>query len=195
MAANRLSKVLANCGIASRRKCEDLIFAGKIKVNGVIATLPQMQVDVKKDKILVEGKELIKSEEKVYFLFNKPAGFLCTSLEVAKEKSVLHFFKEFSFRLFTVGRLDKDTKGLLIVTNDGHFAQKVIHPSKNISKEYLAKTDKDLTDEHLKALATGGMVEGTWVKPISVKKVRKGTVKIAVGEGKKARSAYFIRKY
>lgn len=184
MTSQRLSKVLAACGIASRRKCEELIFAGKVVVNGQKVIIPQTLVDLTTDKIIVEGKKIQASEAKVYYLLNKPFGLLCTSKEAGKEKSVLHLFPE-GARLFTVGRLDKDTTGLLLVTNDGHFANEVIHPSKNVSKEYLAKTDKEISDEHLKALAVGGLVEGTWVKPLSVKKVRKGTLKMAVAEGKK----------
>jgi 23S rRNA pseudouridine2605 synthase len=184
MSTQRLSKVLSYCGIASRRKCEEIIVAGQVSVNGDVVKVPQAMVSLEKDHILVNGIPVQKADEKVYYVLNKPAGLLCTSLQVAKEKSVLSLFSD-SARLFTVGRLDKDTKGLLIVTNDGHFANQVIHPSKNISKEYLAKTDKEITEVHLKAISTGTLVQGVWVKPFSVEKVRKGTIKISVTEGKK----------
>lgn len=180
----RLSKVLAACGVASRRKCEDLIFGGKVTVNGEKILIPQTMVDSDQDKIFVEGKPVHLQEKMVYYALNKPAGYLCTSKEVGKEKSVLHLFDD-NLRLFTVGRLDKDTTGLILVTNDGHFSNSVIHPSKNISKEYLAKTNKEITDQHLKALDSGGLVEGTWVKPLKVVKVRNTTLKMAVSEGKK----------
>jgi 23S rRNA pseudouridine2605 synthase len=185
MTKQRLSKVLAACGVASRRKCEELIFAGKVTVNGEKVLIPQTLVSLEDDKILCGGKSILGKEQKVYYMLNKPAGLLCTSLDAGKEKSVLNLFKEEGLRLFTVGRLDKDTKGLLLVTNDGHFAQSVIHPSKNLSKEYLAKTSKEVTDEHLKAISTGTIVEGVFVKPLAVEKVRRGTIKITVGEGKK----------
>ena len=188
MVSQRLSKVLAACGVASRRKCEELIFAGKVTVNGQKVLVPQTLVDLNQDQIVIDGKKLQNAENKVYYLLNKPAGLLCTSLDAGKGKSVLQLFPS-NLRLFTIGRLDKETTGLLLVTNDGHFANAVIHPSRNVSKEYLAKTDKEITEEHLKALAAGGLVEGTWVKPLSTKKVRKGTLKMAVAEGKK-RSAY-----
>lgn len=184
MKGQRLSKVLAACGVAARRKCEDLIFAGKVTVNGVKVLIPQTLVDPHTDKIVVEGKQVYVQNKKVYYMLNKPFGLICTSKEAAGDESVLTLFDD-DLRLFTVGRLDKDTTGLLLITNDGQFANSVIHPSKNISKEYLAKTDKDITDEHLKALASGGLVEGVWVKPISVTKVRNGTLKMAVSEGKK----------
>lgn len=184
MEKKRLSKVLSACGVAARRKCEDLIFAGKVTVNGEKVLIPQTMVNPHKDMIAVEGRPVQLQREKVYYMLNKPYGLICTSKEAAGSDSVLNLFDD-DLRLFTVGRLDKDTTGLLIVTNDGHFANSVIHPSKNISKEYLAKTDKDISDDHLKALSSGGLVEGVWVKPLSVSKVRKGSLKIAVSEGKK----------
>lgn len=181
----RLSKVLASSGIASRRKCEDLIFDGKVKVNEEIVKVPQTLVDLKSDRIEVEGVPVKAYEKKLYLLLNKPAGYICSSLSTSKSKSVLALFSDVSERLFTVGRLDKDTQGLLLVTNDGHFANNVIHPSHNIAKEYLAKTDKEISDQHIKAMASGSIVEGVFVKPLKVTKVRKGTIKVTVSEGKK----------
>src|SRR5262249_53449817 len=103
----------------------------------------------------------------------------------SKSRLVLDLFEGVSKRLFTVGRLDKETTGLLIVTNDGTFANQVIHPSSNIHREYVAKTGQEITDQHLKTLSHGIEVEGCFVKPLKVRKVRRGTVKIIVGEGKK----------
>ncbi len=182
----RLSKFMAAAGVASRRASEDLIFAGKVKVNGVVVKVPQTLVN-EKDKIVVSDiEEPIKREKsKVYFILNKPAGYICTNLRTKNTKVVLDLFTEVKERLFTVGRLDKDTEGLLLVTNDGHFANSVIHPSKNIHKEYLAKTEHEITHEHLMAISNGTLVEGTFVKPIRVTKVRKGTIKIVISEGKK----------
>lgn len=180
----RLSKVLSQSGVASRRKAEELIFDGKVKVNGEIVLIPQTKVDASKDHIEVSGKVIAK-DDKVYFMLNKPKGFLCTSVEADPEKSVLTLFEEEGKRLFTVGRLDKETEGLIIVTNDGHFANQIIHPSKEIDKEYLVKVDQDLTDIHLKKLSAGGYVEGVFVKPKKVEKVRNGTFKIVLAEGKK----------
>lgn len=184
MNKQRLSKVLAQCGVAARRKCEELIFAGKVKVNGEVIRVPQTPVDLSSDEILVNGKK-VALENHLYFILNKPAGYVCTSKSTSKTKSVLELFKDIPERLFTVGRLDKDTQGIILVTNDGHFANQVIHPSKNVSKEYLAKTDKEITAEHLIAISNGAVVEGVFVKPLKVVKVRRGTLKITVGEGKK----------
>lgn len=181
---NRLSKFLAASGVASRRACEELIFAGKVTVNGAIALLPQTMVD-NSDTILVEGKKISKAEPKVYYLLNKPAGYVCTAKKNSHAKIVLDLFSTVPYRLFTVGRLDKDTQGLILVTNDGHFANQVIHPSAEINKEYLVKTDVDITADHLIAIGGGTLVEGVFVKPVRITKVRRGTIKVVIAEGKK----------
>ena len=111
-----------------------------------------------------------------------------------RKRLVVDIFKEHPERLFTVGRLDRDTTGLLIVTNDGHFCNRVIHPSSNIVKEYLVKVNADVSHEDLVNIAKGGMVEGKFVKPVSVKKMRRGTIKIEGQRGQKARSAPLCRK-
>jgi len=180
----RLSKVLASAGVASRRKCEEMIFAHRVRVNGTIASLPQTLVG-SADELLVDGALVTAVEQKFYFLLNKPKGYICSAKGNQRSKLVLELFTDISARLFTVGRLDKETQGLLLVTNDGHFANDVIHPSKNIHKEYLLKTGQEITIDHLAAISNGTLVEGVFVKPIRVKKVRKGTVKVVVTEGKK----------
>ena len=182
----RLSKILAAAGVASRRACEELIFAGRVTVNGKIAYLPQTPVDLATDRILFDGKKVKKEEKKVYFLLNKPLGYVCTSVEKKQgAKRILDLFKHLPYRLFTAGRLDQNTTGLIIITNDGAFANQVIHPSYNHPKEYLAKTDQEITHEHLVALSEGMRIQNVFIKPVSVKKVRRGTVKIVVSEGKK----------
>lgn len=182
---NRLSKALAAAGVASRRACEELIFAGRVKVNGAVALLPQTMVD-ETDTILFDDQPISGAQPKSYFILNKPAGYVCTAKRTnTRTKLVLDLFSETKERLFTVGRLDKNTEGLLLVTNDGHFANKVIHPSFNITKEYLVKTDVEISADHLKAISAGTLVEGTFVKPVKVTKVRKGTLKVAVKDGKK----------
>ncbi|MCH9627528.1 MAG: Ribosomal large subunit pseudouridine synthase B [Chlamydiales bacterium] len=180
----RLSKALAAAGIASRRASEELIFQRRVSVNGETVTLPQTLVDWERDKIVVDGEKVQGEEKKYHFLFNKPVGYLCTNAPGTKSV-VLRFFAHIPGRLYTVGRLDKETSGLILITNDGAFANRVIHPSYNISKEYLAKTSQEITPAHLEALSKGAWVEGVHVKPLMVKKVRRGTVKITVAEGKK----------
>lgn len=185
MSKQRLSKILASAGVASRRASEELIFQGLVKVDGEVVKVPQTLVDVSVNQITVRGQLIHPVEEKVYYLLNKPAGHICSTRRSGQSKLVLDLFQNEGHRLFTVGRLDKDTEGLLIVTNDGHFANQVIHPSANIQKEYLVKTDQEVSHDHLIAIAQGTLVEGVFVRPIRVQKVRRGTLKIVIGEGKK----------
>jgi 23S rRNA pseudouridine2605 synthase len=182
---NRLSKVLAAAGVASRRRCEELIFAGKVSVDGVIIKVPQTLVSPQESSIVVEGKKIQTEEKKHYFLLNKPKGYICSNTRVGTKKIVQDLFAAVPERLFTVGRLDRETTGLLIVTNDGHFANKVIHPSSNITKEYLVKTKFEPFHDQLVQIAKGVEIDGDWVQPIKVAKVRKGTIKIVIKEGKK----------
>ncbi|MCP5469026.1 MAG: rRNA pseudouridine synthase [Chlamydiales bacterium] len=181
----RLSKALAQAGVASRRASEQLIFDGAVTVNKQIVLVPQTDVDPERDAICVNGKPIAK-EKKVYFLLNKPVGFHCTSKRPSKNtRLVIDLFGHVPQRLFTVGRLDRDTTGAIIVTNDGDFSHRLIHPSFDQTKEYVAKTGQEITLDHLERLSEGTRIQGTWIKPHSVKKVRRGTVKITVCEGKK----------
>jgi len=181
MSKVRLNKALKS--IASRRAAEKLIFAGRVSVNGKPALEPQTMVE-EEDEILVDSTPLKRGGRKVYFLLNKPPGYLCTTKE-GPAKRVLDLFGDLPFRLFTVGRLDQETSGLILVTNDGDFANQIAHPSFNVPKEYLVKTSQDISDTHLKLLSRGTIVQSAVVTPLSVKKVRRGTLKIVVGEGKK----------
>ena len=114
---------------------------------------------------------------------NKPRGYTCTSAGLGKK--VINLFEEVGLRLFTVGRLDKDTTGLILVTNDGDFSQKIAHPSNQISKEYLVRVNKEVEDHHLKMMSAGCDVDGRWVKPLRVTKVRRNTFKVVVTDGRK----------
>ena len=175
---------MAAAGVASRRACEELIFDGRVKVNGKVTLLPQTMVD-ESDRITVDNHSMQGAEDKVYFILNKPAGYLCSPVASSRRKMVLDLFGDVKKRLFTIGRLDQDTTGLLIVTNDGVFANRVMHPSSNIRKEYIAKTNQEINADHLKAISFGTEVEGAFVKPISVTKMRRGTLKIVVTDGRK----------
>jgi 23S rRNA pseudouridine2605 synthase len=121
---------------------------------------------------------------KVYYLLNKPYGYVCTAAVNVKKRAIDLVSEGKSTRLFTIGRLDKETCGLILVTNDGDYAHKVMHPSGGVTKEYIAKVDREITDVHLKALALGCMVDGVRVTPAKVSKVRRATVRIVVSEGR-----------
>ena len=181
----RLSKVLAASGIASRRACEALIFNKKVCLNGKIVLLPQTLVNPQKDEITVENKPLPQEEKKVYYILNKPKGYICSNKREKNKRLVIDLFSKEKKRLFTVGRLDRDTTGLLIVTNDGHFANQIIHPSNNITKEYILKTTEDISYASLIKIKKGTKIQGHWISPYKIKKLRCNVVKIAVKEGKK----------
>lgn len=185
MDKKRLSKALAAAGVASRRACEELIFAGRVQVNGQTVKVPQFLVEWSSDQIIVDGERVTSEQKKVYYMLNKPEGYLCTNVRPGQRPIVLDLFPKSQERLFTVGRLDRETTGLLLVTNDGHFANEVIHPSSNVIKEYLVKTAQEIEPEYLQILSEGARVDNKWVRPVSVQKVRRGTFKICVKEGKK----------
>ncbi|WP_213358301.1 pseudouridine synthase [Chlamydiifrater phoenicopteri] len=185
MAKFRLNKFLASAGVGSRRKCDDLVFSGQVKVNGKVAEGPFVVVD-EKDRVELRGQRVFPENKKVYFMLHKPMGYLCSSeRKFAGSKLVIDLFAHLPYRVFTVGRLDKETTGLILVTNDGDFANKVIHPSFGITKEYLLKVAQDVSHAQLQRLSEGVVMDGKHVKPVSVKKVRKGTLKVVVNEGKK----------
>ncbi|GAB4836414.1 Putative ribosomal large subunit pseudouridine synthase svr1, chloroplastic [Ancistrocladus abbreviatus] len=173
----RLSKVLAAAGVASRRNCEDLIFEGQVTVNGSVCKTPQTKVDPARDVIYVKGNRLPKKlPPKVYLALNKPKGYICSSggdefnsLMVLFDDYLKSWDKRNSGqprpRLFTVGRLDVATTGLIIVTNDGEFAQKISHPSSNLTKEYIATIDSEVHKRHLIAISEGTTIDGVHCTP------------------------------
>ena len=164
----RLSKVLAMRSVASRRHCEEIITQGRVFVKGQKILVPQFQVDEDEQDIVVDGKKVPLKTFNQYFMLHKPIGYVCSTL--SKGKKVLDLFNSSKTRLFTVGRLDKDTSGLILVTNDGQFANRVMHPSFGVIKEYLVKTQAEITDNHLKTMMQGTMIEDTLVKPVRVQK-------------------------
>ncbi|KAL2324837.1 hypothetical protein Fmac_023895 [Flemingia macrophylla] len=201
--AARLSKVLAASGVASRRSCEELIFQGKVTVNGSVCNTPQTRVDPAKDVIYVNGNRLPKRQpHKVYLALNKPKGYICSSGE-NESKSVISLFDDYlknwdkkhagvpTPRLFTVGRLDVATIGLIIVTNDGDFAQKLSHPSSNLAKEYIATVDGLVHKRHLIAISEGTTIEGVHCVPDIVEllprqpDMQRARLRIVVHEGRK----------
>jgi 23S rRNA pseudouridine2605 synthase len=185
MAEKRINKILQEYGIASRREADRLIELGLVEINGKKILQLGTLADPELDRIRVRGRDLRKPEEKITFLLNKPKGYICSNKRMFSEALVLDLFEKEEKRLFTVGRLDKDTSGLLLVSNDGDLANEIIHPSSNITKEYLAVVEEEISDKVLRTLSKGVDVEGTWVKPYVVKKLDLRTLSISVKEGKK----------
>lgn len=160
----RLQKHLAECGIASRRKAEELIEMGKVKVNGHVATIGT-KVDPKRDKITVRGKNVVVNTTKMYIMLHKPRGFVTTASDEKGRKCVTDLVKDAPVRLFPVGRLDMNSEGLLLMTNDGEFANKLTHPSYHVNKTYRVTVKGDANDEKIIKLKEGIVLDGEKTLP------------------------------
>ena len=177
----RLQKVIAEAGIASRRKAEDLIKDGKVVVNGVIVTELGVKVS-NKDVVEVDGK-IIEKEAKEYYLLNKPRGVVTTTNDDKNRKTVVDLI-DTNTRIYPVGRLDYDTTGVLLLTNDGEFANKVMHPKNEVEKVYEVTTDKELTKDQIEKLEKGIDIGDYITKEAKVEVVSKTKFKITIHEGK-----------
>lgn len=185
----RLQKFLAQCGVASRRKAEELIADGKVTVDGKTVKEMGVRVIPGKSRVTCMNKPVVEKAQLVYFLLNKPKGYVTTVSDPQGRPVVTSLLNNLKMRLFPVGRLDLDTEGALILTNDGDFAQKVQHPSHETNKTYEALI-KGLPQKHLlEKLRTGVIIEGkkTYPAKISVtgKKGRNNLIKITIHEGRK----------
>jgi 23S rRNA pseudouridine2605 synthase len=167
----RLQKILSEMGIASRRRAEDFILEGRVTVNGRVAVLG-MKADPLKDHIKVDGRLITKPEPKVYMAFNKPRNVVTTLYDPEGRPTVKDFLKGIKYRVFPVGRLDYDSEGLLLLTNDGDFAHAVLHPSKKISKTYLIKVKGIPENSKVEKLRTGVKLDDGMTAPANVKKIR-----------------------
>ena len=165
----RLQKFLAEQGVASRRKSEDLIRAGKVKVNGHIAVIGQ-KINPRKDLVTV-GKQKItvpKNRKMVYLMLNKPRGYVVTVSDEYDRKTVMDLIPDVEERVYPVGRLDKDSEGLLLLTNDGSFTNSITHPSKGFSKVYRVTIRPGVNDEILYNLRNGIEIDGRMTAPAEV---------------------------
>ncbi len=163
----RLQKVLAQAGVASRRKCEEMITAGLVEVNDAVVTELGTKVDPAHDVIKVKGR-LIKQESKVYVLFHKPKGVITAVSDPKGRKVVTDYMKGIKERVFPVGRLDYDTEGLLLLTNDGDFSNALTHPSHEVDKTYLATVNGVPHGDKLDKLRKGVMLEDGMTAPAEV---------------------------
>ncbi len=184
----RIQKILAMSGIASRRKAEELIMQGRVTVNGKPAIIG-MKADPEKDHIKVNGKLITRIEPKVYFMFNKPRGVITSLSDPEGRTTIADYLKGIKYRVFPVGRLDYDSEGLLLLTNDGDFAHAVLHPSKKISKTYIVKVSGIIEEKDLAKLREGIKLEDGMTAPAKVKKIREtennSWLEITIYEGRK----------
>lgn len=163
----RLQKHLSECGVASRRKAEELIAGGKVRVNGRIAALGD-KVDPKRDKVTVSGKNVAPQKEKMYIMLHKPRGYVTTTKDELDRKCVTDLVKDAPVKLFPVGRLDRNSEGLLIMTNDGEFANKLTHPSSHVNKTYRVTVEGAVEEEMLTGLREGIVLDGKKTLPCDV---------------------------
>ncbi|WP_350344754.1 pseudouridine synthase [Proteinivorax tanatarense] len=182
----RLQKIMANYGIASRRKCEDIIKEGRVKVNGIKVT--EMGVKVtSNDKIEVDGRPIMKKPKLEYYLLNKPVGYVTTVDDPQDRKTVLDLIP-IKQRVFPVGRLDIMTSGLLLITNDGQLTYKLTHPKFTVKKTYKVLIDKNIKDEEIKKLKNGINLEDGITAPAMAKRLKEGKsgceIELTIHEGK-----------
>lgn len=165
----RLQKYISQAGIASRRHAEELILAGKVKVNGQIIRKMGVKVDSDKDEVVVDGKK-IKPQSFIYLAFNKPKKFMTTRLDPQKRRTVFELLPpELKNKVWPIGRLDFNTEGLLIFTNDGELTQKLTHPSAEHEKEYQVEVDKELTEGKMEKIETGVFLDNKKTAPAKIR--------------------------
>ncbi|MCB0422352.1 MAG: rRNA pseudouridine synthase [Bdellovibrionales bacterium] len=185
----RLNKYIAESGVASRRKADELIESGKVKVNGRTQKKMGTVITPGIDEVTVSGEKLKGAGKKYYYMFNKPIQVVTSMNDPEGRTSVADYFASAEGRLFPVGRLDWDSEGLLLMTNDGEFAQAVTHPKEEIPKTYLVKLDGQPTEPQLRKLVTGVSIEGGRATAKYVERIKRGSekyawIKIVITEGR-----------
>jgi 23S rRNA pseudouridine2605 synthase len=185
----RLQSYLSKAGIASRRTSEKIIAEGRVKINGQTVDKLGVKVDPDSDKIEVDGKKILLHHDNIYIVLNKPAGVVTTSKDPFGRPTVLDLVKGIKARIYPVGRLDKDTEGLLILTNDGDLTYKLTHPKNEIKKTYIVEVKGTLTPKKVRALKEGvvlddGITAPAKIKPLNTSK-NNTTLKIVIHEGRK----------
>ena len=185
----RLQKMLADCGVASRRKSEELIAAGRVRVNGRVAQIGD-KVDPQNDKVYV-GKRRVTGTARPklrYIMLNKPRGVLTTMSDDRGRKCVADLIKDIDERLYPVGRLDRDSEGMLLMTNDGEFANHVMHPKKHVNKVYRVTVRPNINDVQVSKLESGVVIDGRKTAPAQVRVVsreeERSVLEIVIREGR-----------
>ena len=193
----RLQKILAEMGVASRRKAEEIIIEGRVTVNGQVAVIGS-KADPLKDHIKLDGKLLTSTEKKVYYIFNKPKNVVTSLSDPEGRPTIKDFLGGIRQRVYPVGRLDYDSEGMLILTNDGELAHGIMHPSKKIPKTYLVKIKGRLELENMEKLRRGIRLDRAITAPAKVKAIRKteqnSWIEIVIFEGKKRQIRRMLEK-
>ncbi|MDY4187159.1 MAG: pseudouridine synthase [Candidatus Borkfalkiaceae bacterium] len=163
----RINKFLENCGVGSRRYSDELIKQGKVKVNGKIATLGQ-EIDERKDCVVSEGKKLALKNKNAYYIMNKPKDYVCTVKDDLGRKTVMDLLPKNAGRVVPVGRLDYDSEGLLIFTDDGELVNRLTHPRNEVPKTYVLKVEGEVTEAMLNKIRNGVEVDGKLTKKCNI---------------------------
>lgn len=183
----RINKYLAGCGVSGRRAADILVAEKKVKVNGVLVTEMGFDVDEYNDSVTVEGKRVHYKNRDYYIMLHKPKGYVCTAKDEFGRKTVMDLI-DLKARLFTVGRLDYDTEGLLLLTTNGDVAQKLTHPKSNISKTYIAKIEGEISEAELQKLRSGILLDGKKTAPAKAKLIESdekfSRIEIIITEGR-----------
>lgn len=183
----RLQKYMASCGVASRRKCEEIILEGKVKVNGILVNEVGVKIDPLKDIVEYDGKIISKEENKVYIMLNKPEGYISSVKDEKGRETILDIVKV-KERIYPIGRLDYDSSGLLLLTNDGEIYNKIIHPRVELMKRYIAVVKGEITEKDMKKFEIGIDIGGYITAPAELKVISYdrgiSTVEIGIHEGK-----------
>ena len=169
----RLQKFLSQAGVASRRAAEAMIETGRVRVNGRPASLGD-KVDPIRDKVVIAGKRVLNTSNKMHIMLNKPRGYVTTMKDEQGRKCVAELIEDAPERLYPVGRLDKDSEGLLLMTNDGELANMLTHPSRHVSKSYRVTVREKVTDEMIDTLCTGVSLDGRMTLPADVHVIDRG---------------------
>lgn len=168
---DRLQKVMAHAGIASRRKCEEIIAEGRVAVNGEIVTEMGVKVDPEEDKVVVDGK-IISKEKKIYILLNKPEGYITTVSDPEDRDTVIDLMPDIKQRLYPVGRLDFNSSGLIILTNDGNLTYKLTHPKKEVDKTYEVEVRGLIDSDEFNKFKEGIIIDGRKTSPAETSNIR-----------------------
>ena len=179
----RLQKFMADCGVASRRACEELISAGRVKVDGKVVKVQGLKIDPINSQVTVDNELILHSKTKTYLAFHKPKGILSTMSDPEGRPSLDDYFGQWPERLFHVGRLDKESEGLIILTNDGQWAHESSHPSFGVEKTYLVQTEEPLSRSAFQNLIEGVELDDGLAKPIGVVR-RGGMIEVVIHEGR-----------
>ena len=187
----RLQKILAKAGISSRRKAEELIRQGVVSIDGKVVTDMGIKLDPQHHQIAVHGKQLTSPEQKVYFLLNKPKGYVTTAYDPQKRPIVTSLLEEVEQRVFPVGRLDLNTEGALLLTNDGDLANRILHPRNEVTKTYIAEVKGFPSSKKISLLEKGIEIEGKKTWPAKIRLLSRTKIaskyELTIHEGRKGR--------